>query len=112
MHDDDLVSLMEVCLHYITHTGAPNSHLSRQDDNAIPEEDELLRRLRIKYTPVTSSIPRGNFPSIPKDADEPRELLPGCHCVGLFFGALHFLFSRSMHENQSDITHPQSPLAL
>jgi hypothetical protein len=95
MHDDDLVSLMEeVRFPYITQTGAPNLRLSRQDENAIPEEDELLRRLRIKYTPVTSSIPQGNFPSILKDTDDPRELLLSCCCFGLFFGALHFLFSR------------------
>jgi hypothetical protein len=80
VHDDDLIALMEeVCLHYNIHTEVPNLCLSHQHDIAVPEDEELLRRLRIKYTPVTSPIPRENFPSTLTDTDEPRELLCSCH---------------------------------
>ena len=49
--------------------------LSHQHDIAIPEEKELLRRLCVKYTPVTSAIPQRNVPSTWIGTDEPRELL-------------------------------------
>jgi hypothetical protein len=93
--------------------GAPNLRLSRQDDNAIPEEDELLRRLRIKYTPVTSSVSPGNFPStLLNDADDPRELLLSCRYLGLFFWNAAFFFKEEYICMRTEvISHPQS-LAL
>ena len=48
---------------------------SRQCDITIPGEEELLRRLRMNYIPVTSIIAQGNFPSTWTSTNEPRELL-------------------------------------
>jgi len=62
-HDDDWIVLVrEVCFHYVAYAGAPHHTMFHQDESMIPDEQELLRRLREKYTPVTSVIPRENLP--------------------------------------------------
>lgn len=96
MHDDDLISLLhEVRPRYLACRSTLFMALSHQHDTRIPEEEELLHRLRTKYTPVTCSIPRGDSPNTLDETDEPREL-SSSYCLVGSSEVLHFFSRRSI----------------
>ena len=80
----------------------PIHSLSHQHDITIPEEEELLCRLCIKYAPVTCAIAQGNLPSTWTGTNEPRKL-QSCYLLHFWSTAFFFQGGVYLQEQKSNI---------